>query len=790
MKSILRFKALMLIVLLLGMCGLSTPLQAQTVNFDPVALSEFINRPLQDFNKAHASLTQNSVVAFQGQDYRLAIKADEQGKLQSLELYPDDGTLAHAVAVLEHSQSLGNFFGAKFSGASGGLKKTVEETISLMNSDGDKLRIASVFNPKSGVYFVLDWNIDDYKLVLTRNFMPLNVEKLLTKVGSDFEKFYQENYYISNKINMFGLINLYFDAVRNDDMVNFTMNCDANAGKDKVKEISIYLNKTDNESLAKSIAVWKKEAAALVSAYAESTISYYSTDAFGGVKQHFASLDEAVTFVENNQRKDGVIISIEAGNKKVSLIINAKSVFYLLQLDENKAAILLHYELPLESPLSFELSSNSNVLVDWGDGKKVDMGNKSMVSGKLLGTDIHLYGDITTFDCSTTKAKAIDVSGASALTELLCAGNMIEKLQLNYNPMLKSLDCENNKLTKLNTTKLTKLEKLLCSENALTSIDLSCNEKLKRLMITDNHLGSLDLSHNPALWVLNCSGNKIGTLDLSGNAQLVQLIAGGNQIETINTGVCPDLEKIVLKNNRIETIDLQNNPAVQILNLSSNQLTSLKTTAMKQLTECFLDNNKLTAIETVKMPAVMRLQAGKNNMPGMTVESNTKMRDLYVYGNKFNFDASQALAESIYDRSNESMPGHIYIIGTGLQQENQITQATAKLFTSKNWELYRVAEAADGNLEETLLTDADINDFSSALNEVATHLQGYDFDGETLISSVPMAHVKAFDTTGRVVACIDAAGNTASLDTLPTGIYVLMMVDTQGHACYLKVAKR
>lgn len=799
MKTKLHQKALSLSMLVLSLFCYSQTLirahaQNQSIAFEPKTLGEYIHRPLQDFTQKWASyLTPDGTyrTTYNNKVYHLSAVADAKNLLHTLRLTPEGASLDDAINILKLGQDatlpLGAFMGAKFSGTSGGLKRTIDETLQLMQSQDNGLRIVSVFNPKPGVYFVLDWQKNGYHLLLVRNFCPLYVAELTAKIDTDFEAFYQEHFYIANKINMFGMINLYFDAVKNSDNLLFTMNCNADASKTKIKEISIYLNKTDNEQLQRSIDLWTQEAKSFVGLFPDATPEIYATDAFGGIKQTFASLDEASAFVATNKRQDGVIISIEVGMNKANLVINKNNVYYLLQKNEKKASITLGYNLPKDTPLTFELETNSTVMVDWGDGKPQDMGNKSMISGKLLGSKVRIYGEITSFNCESTKAQTLDLSGAPLLEEIYCANNQLDRLSFAHNPNLKMIDCEKNRLTQINVTMLEKLEKLLCSENQLASIDLTKNKKLKRLMATDNRISQLNLANNPLLNILNCSGNSLSQLHLQANELLVQLIAGNNQLESIDLGTCTELERVVLKNNRLATIDLSKNTSLQFMDLSNNQLHEVKLEAMKHLTECILYNNQLTTFDPEKMPSVMRLNLGSNKIASLSVASNPKMRDLYVYSNTFDFNASQALAESIYDRSQESVPGHIYILGTLPERENKIYRETAQLLKKKGWEMYRVAVDADGNLQETLLTATDIEALPLGINTPNNGDPIFLFDGKHLTCNAPMQSLSVYNWAGDWIESLDQPRSSYDLQHLSRGGYLLVITDNNVKSTTLKV---
>lgn len=775
--------------------GIASSLKAQTLNmsFNPVAFSDYINAPIENFTQAFTTNAEGKYMAvYNGKSYQLSAKADSKALLEFMQLIPDNGTKNDVIDILNIGKDaalpLGGFMGTKFSGTSGGIKKTVDETIDLLNNANAGLRISSIFNPKAGVYFVIDYQDGNYKLVLTRNVLPLYVDELAALVGTNFEQFYQEHFYISNKVNMFGMISLYFDAVRNSDNVNFNMNCEADGSKEKIKEISIYLNKNDNLNIDKSIEIWKKEVTAFLAIFNENPVKIYSTDVFGSVKQNFSTLEEAINFVTTNQRKDGVIVSVEVGMNVANLIINQKNVYYLLQQNSKKPAVVVKYNLPADSPLSFEIEANAEVLVDWGDGNQVNAGsNQNMISGKLRGSEVKLYGDILSFNCESTNAQALDISGAPNMSEILCAHNNIDKLMLSYNPKLKSIDCEKNRLTSLNTSKLVNLEKLLCSENQLHAIDISNNKALKRLMIADNGLTTLDVSCNKKLNVLNCSNNNIETLDLQENGELLQLIAGNNKLSTIDLTKCAQLERLVLKGNALNEINLENMPNLQFLDVSKNKLRRVELAKMNNLVECMLQSNELTTVNAQNMPAVMRLNVACNKLEDLDVEKNIKLRDLYIYGNTMKHDATLSIAQTIYDRSGEGVPGHIYVVGSNLSQDNQIAKSTASMLIGKNWEMYRIEEDSEGNLQEFLLTVEDFEDLPSSITSTTDENNKYTLQGRILGCNEVMTGIQVYNLAGKLVDRCMQKGLQYDLCNLPNGIYVFVISDKNDKQQVLKI---
>ena len=190
-------------------------------------------------------------------------------------------------------------------------------------------------------------------------------------------------------------------------------------------------------------------------------------------------------------------------------------------------------------------------------------------------------------NCSHNYLETLDLSHNTALTTVMCHYNNLASLELNNHPSLKTLFCHwNEKLSSLNVSGATALTDLACDGNQLTNLDISHNTALEYLSCSNNNLTSLNVSQNRALIELTCSVNPLTSLDVSNNTNLEFLGCSQNQLTTLNVSSNTNLEFLGCSQNQLTTLNVSYNTALIELICYGNQLTSLdvsKNTALKYL---------------------------------------------------------------------------------------------------------------------------------------------------------------------------------------------------------------
>ena len=140
--------------------------------------------------------------------------------------------------------------------------------------------------------------------------------------------------------------------------------------------------------------------------------------------------------------------------------------------------------------------------------------------------------DITTSRRGVTGT--LDVSGLTALEQLICNGNQLTTLNVSGCTALTTLECESAKLSTLNVSSCTALQFLYCSSNQLTMLNVSGLTNLREVWCNNNQMTALNVSGCTALGNLRCNNNKLSTLNASGCTVLTNLECDNNQLKTLN----------------------------------------------------------------------------------------------------------------------------------------------------------------------------------------------------------------------------------------------------------------
>lgn len=221
--------------------------------------------------------------------------------------------------------------------------------------------------------------------------------------------------------------------------------------------------------------------------------------------------------------------------------------------------------------------------------------------------------------------KIVDMTGIEAfinLTKLECYNNEIEVLDLSQNTLLEYVDCMDNNIYSLNVTGCTALVELICSENELSTIDMSSNTALERLWLYENFLNSLSVSQNLYLDELVCSNNNISSLDVSQNTLLKMFWCNNNNLSNIDTTYNIILEEFGCSFNEITSLDLSQNHQLKRLIFGNNLLTSLNLNQCVLLEYVWVGGNQLTNIDLSQNPNLRRVRFESNQLTSMNIRNN------------------------------------------------------------------------------------------------------------------------------------------------------------------------
>ncbi|MBO4730792.1 MAG: hypothetical protein J5593_04890 [Bacteroidaceae bacterium] len=227
--------------------------------------------------------------------------------------------------------------------------------------------------------------------------------------------------------------------------------------------------------------------------------------------------------------------------------------------------------------LTFKVTGEGTVHVDWGNGVEGDYSN-GMLAGKC-STDtvtITMPATITGFDCEGYCIKWLDVSGA---------------------PNLVSLNCADNRLVALNVDELAQLDELNCSGNEIDKLSTTHNGQLRYLDCAENFIDALDVSANPLLEVLSCSGNRLTSLNVGQNNALRGLWAAYNAVGSVDLSLCPDINSVMLSHCALRSVGMNAPAALQDLWLDNNTLTTLDLKGTNALVTANVSNNTLESLD-------------------------------------------------------------------------------------------------------------------------------------------------------------------------------------------------
>jgi prepilin-type N-terminal cleavage/methylation domain-containing protein len=131
-------------------------------------------------------------------------------------------------------------------------------------------------------------------------------------------------------------------------------------------------------------------------------------------------------------------------------------------------------------------------------------------------------------------------------------GGSLNSLNVSGLTALWQLLCSNAGLTSLNISGCTALTQLQCSNNQLTSLNLSGCTALTQISCSNNQLPSLPgLSACTGLQSLDCGTNQLTTLNVSGFTALTSLICWSNNLTYLNVSGCPVLTTLYCCSNHL-----------------------------------------------------------------------------------------------------------------------------------------------------------------------------------------------------------------------------------------------
>lgn len=216
----------------------------------------------------------------------------------------------------------------------------------------------------------------------------------------------------------------------------------------------------------------------------------------------------------------------------------------------------------------------------------------------------------------------LDVSKNKALRLLYCTNNQLSELDVSGNPELNTLYCYNNGMKQLNISGCKKLVELNCGNNQLTRLDASSNTALANLFCYNNALTSLVVKDLSALTLLQCFSNpQLGTLDVSGCTGLTRLFCQRCGLTALNTSGCAQLTQVGCANNSLTELDFSTCANLNDLGCQNNALVSLNLTGCTKLSGIGCGGNQLNTLDLSSCVNLCNLICDDNPMTTLDLSS-------------------------------------------------------------------------------------------------------------------------------------------------------------------------
>ncbi len=259
-------------------------------------------------------------------------------------------------------------------------------------------------------------------------------------------------------------------------------------------------------------------------------------------------------------------------------------------------AVTLYTGLATGSRVTLNVTApTGSYKLDLGDENVIDV-NSGMYQGKMTGSNIKIYGNITQLVPNNCLVDSIKIN-TNKLTLLNLASNSLAKLTLPESNELTSLSLERNKLTSITfPAELPAIETLNLKSNQLFVFPATKMPKLSVLIAGSNLFEKLELTGFVKLRSIRVSGCKLTTLSIpkmcvelhaeknqlnfdenyfTNFSQLNSMRLSYNKVERINVTNCPALKEIEFRDNGIQSFTIDGNmPNLNYVDLRSGKLTA------------------------------------------------------------------------------------------------------------------------------------------------------------------------------------------------------------------------
>ena len=247
---------------------------------------------------------------------------------------------------------------------------------------------------------------------------------------------------------------------------------------------------------------------------------------------------------------------------------------------------------------------------------------------------------LTALECNDNGLTALDLTKNAALVTLNCRDNQLANIHFGSN-LFTDIDCANNQLNNLNVSTLSKLQSLDCSHNNIATLDVAKCAAIETLNCSYNNIASLNVSANSKLNTLDCSNNATlaklwvkdsaqqGAIDITkDDATNIYFNNGGLHIPDANL-------KAYLVNNydddgdgEISIVEADNITMVNCSGKGVADLTGLE--ACTNLTSLNCSNNTITHIYLPSLTKLKSLTIFDNPMEEINLNNDEALEYLYI----------------------------------------------------------------------------------------------------------------------------------------------------------------
>jgi hypothetical protein len=273
--------------------------------------------------------------------------------------------------------------------------------------------------------------------------------------------------------------------------------------------------------------------------------------------------------------------------------------------------------------------------------------------------------------------------------------------------------------------------------NDMTGIEAFVN--INFLECSDNNLTSIDITNNTELEIFECYNNQLNSIDVSQNTALYQFECRFNQLTSLDLSNNPNIVLLSMGNNDISELDLVDNNALLILECAETQLESLDLSRNTGLTSLICNDNSVLSYINLKN------------------------------GNNENLTFSGPFPSNF-----ENLPNLETICIDDINNTALIDEITGQ-----------VGHQVDFTEDCTLgMADADFNE---------VRIYPVPIGNKLYISALtPIVQMDVYNLLGQKVLSLAQKNPIVevSVEKLPTGVYLVMLQDTNGHVSAKKVVRK